>query len=58
MVAEGNRFEESLYWYDRLEKHLGWKSRGKVLCGGVMAMGDIKDRPELAEAYELGKAIS
>lgn len=58
MAAEGNGFEESLYWYDRLEKHLGWKSRGKILCGGVMAIGDIKDHPELAEAYELGKAIS
>ena len=57
MAAEGNGFEESLYWYDRLEKHLGWKSLGKVLCGGVMAIGDIKDRPELAEAYELGKTI-
>ncbi len=34
-------FEESEYWYDRLEKHLGWRSLGKVLCGGVMAVGDI-----------------
>ena len=41
MAAEGYGFEETLYWYDRLEKHLGWKSIGKVLCGGVMAVGDI-----------------
>ena len=27
MAAEGHGFEESLYWYDRLEKHLD----GKVL---------------------------
>ena len=57
MAAEGNEFEESLYWYDRLKKHLGWKSLGKVLCGGVMAVGDIKGRKELTEAYELGKSI-
>lgn len=57
MAAEGNDFEESLYWYDRLEKHLGWQSLGKVLCGGVMAIGDITDRKELAEARKLGKSI-
>lgn len=57
MAAEGHGFEETLYWYDRLEKHLGWKSIGKVLCGGVMAVGDIAEKPELQEAYELGKSI-
>lgn len=57
MAAEGNGFEETLYWYDRLEKHLGWKSIGKVLCGGVMAAGDITGKAELQEAYQLGKSI-
>ena len=57
MAAEGNGFEETLYWYDNLEKHLGWKNIGKVLCGGVLAIGDIKDKQELKQAYELGKSI-
>lgn len=57
MAAEGHGFEESEYWYDRLAKHLGWNSLGKVLCGGVMAVGDIKDRKELADARELGRSI-
>ena len=57
MAAEGYGFEETLYWYDRLEKHMGWKSIGKVLCGGVMAIGDIEGKPELQEAFELGKSI-
>ncbi|MCH5143335.1 MAG: flavodoxin family protein [Clostridiales bacterium] len=57
MAAEGDEFDESLYWYDRLDKHLGWKSLGKVLCGGVFNIGDIKGRKELVEAYELGKSI-
>ena len=57
MAAEGHDFEESLYWYDRLHKHLGWKSLGKVLCGEVMEVGDIKGRKELTDAYELGKSI-
>lgn len=57
MAAEGNGFEESVYWYDRLMKHLKWKSLGKILCGGVMAVGDIQGRKEIADAYELGKSI-
>ena len=57
MAAEGHGFEESLYWYDRLEQHIGWKSLGKVLCGGVMAVGDIQGRPELEEAYRLGRSV-
>ncbi len=57
MAAEGNGFKESVYWYDNLMKYLKWKSLGKVLCGGVMAIGDISGRKELSDAYELGKSI-
>lgn len=61
MAAEGYGFEESEYWYNRLEKHLGWKSLGKVLCGGVMAVGDIdtteEGKEKLEEAYKLGLTI-
>lgn len=57
MAAEGDGFEESVYWYDRVMKHLQWKSLGNVLCGGVFNVGDIKDRQELIDAYELGKQI-
>lgn len=57
MAAEGNEFEEAVYWYDRLMGHLGWTDRGKVLCGGVMAVGDIAGNPKLDEAYQLGNTI-
>ena len=57
MAAEGNGFEETLYWYAQLEKHIGWKSIGKVLCGGVMDIGDIKGNSKLDEAYNLGWSI-
>ncbi len=57
MAAEGNDFEETLYWYDRLEKHLGWNSIGKILCGGVVAPGDATGKKELSDAYELGRSI-
>ncbi len=57
MAAEGNGFEETLYWYDRLMGHLGWTDKGKVLCGGVMNVGDIAGNPKLEEARELGKNV-
>ena len=58
MAAEGSGYEETLYWYDRLMKHLGWTDKGRVLCGGVFNVGDIKGRKELDAAYELGKSLS
>ncbi|MBP1552668.1 MAG: flavodoxin family protein [Oscillospiraceae bacterium] len=57
MAAEGDGFEETLHWYDNLEKHIGWKSIGKILCSGVMAVGDIKGNEKLTEAYNLGASI-
>lgn len=57
MAAEGQDFEESAYWYDRLEQHLGWKSLGKVLCGGVMGIGDIAGNEKLEDARRLGRSI-
>ena len=49
---------DSNYRYDHLEKHIGWKSIGKILCGYVTQPGDTKGKPELERAYELGKSIS
>lgn len=57
MAAEGSGFEETEFWYDRLEKNLGWKSLGKILAGGVTGVGDIEGREELKEAEALGASI-
>lgn len=57
MAAEGDGFEETLYWYDRLMGHLGWTDKGKVLCGGVFQAGDIQGNPKLEEAYQLGATV-
>ena len=57
LTAEGAGFEESVYWYDRIERHIGWKSLGKILCGHVTQPGDADGKPELHEAYDLGKSI-
>lgn len=54
MAAEGNGFDETTYWYDRLMGYLGWTDKGKVLCGGVFHIGDIKGNAKLEEAYQLG----
>ncbi len=58
MAAEGYGFDDALGYYKNLMKHLGWKDLGNVLAGGVMKVGDIKDRKELKDAYELGKAVA
>lgn len=57
MAAEGNGFEDVLPYYDHLMEHLKWKNLGHVLAGGNGAVGDIEGKPELIEAFELGKSI-
>lgn len=57
MAAEGNGFEDVLLYYDHLLKHLKWENLGHVLAGGNGDIGDIDGKPELWQAYELGKSI-
>lgn len=57
MAAEGHGFEDVLTYYDHLMEHLRWKNLGHVLAGGNGAVGDITGKPELEQAYELGKSI-
>ncbi len=58
MAAEGHGFEDVLTYYDHLMEHLRWKNLGHVLAGGNMDVGDIEGKPEIQEAYHLGKSIS
>lgn len=57
MAAEGDGYEETIFWYDHLMKYLSWTDKGKVLCGGVHATGDIEGNEKLKDAYELGKNL-
>lgn len=57
MAAEGNDFEDVLTYYDHLMQHLKWENLGHVLAGGNGDAGDISGKPELEQAYELGKSI-
>ena len=57
MAAEGHGFEDVLVYYDHLMEHLRWTNLGHVLSGGNMNVGDIQDKSELRQAYELGKSI-
>lgn len=34
--------------------YLGWTDRGRIFVGNVADIGDIKDNPALADAYQLG----
>jgi len=57
MAAEGSGFEDVVTYYDHLMDHLRWTNLGHVLAGGNGDMGDIEGKPELQQAYNLGKAI-
>lgn len=58
MAAEGHGFDETLYYYNNLVKHLGWNNLGAVLAGGVNELGAIAGKPELKQARNLGNAIA
>ena len=57
MAAEGHGFDDVLLYYDHLLEHLKWNNLGHVLAGGNFHIGDIAGKPELTQAYELGKSI-
>ena len=57
MAAEGHGFVDAVLYYEHLLEHLRWKDLGRVLAGGNMKVGDIKDKPEITQAYSLGKSI-
>ena len=57
MAAEGHGFEDVVLYYDHLIRHLGWENLGHVLAGGNGEAGDIQGKPELQQAYALGKSI-
>ena len=57
MAAEGRGFEDVLLYYNHLMEHLRWENLGHVLAGGNGDVGDIEGKPELQQAYNLGKSI-
>lgn len=57
MAAEGSGFEDVVTYYNHLTGHLKWKNLGSVLAAGNGDVGDIEGKPELEQAYELGKSI-
>ena len=57
MAAEGHGFEDVTLYFDHLMEHLRWKNLGYVLAGGNGDVGDIKGKPEIQAAYDLGKSI-
>lgn len=57
MAAEGYGFEDAVAYYDHLLDHLQWKNLGHVLAGGNGDVGDIQGKPELEQAYSLGRSL-
>lgn len=58
MAAEGYDFTDAVLYYDHLMEHLEWKNLGHVLAGGNMNIGDSNGKPEIRQAYDLGKSIN
>jgi len=58
IVEDEENWKTVTDYYSALLKHIDWIDCGVVKAGGVMNLGDIKDRPALREAYELGASIS
>ena len=57
MAAEVNGFEYVVQYYDHFMEHLKLENLGHVLAGGNMNVGDIQGKPEVQQAYELGRSI-
>ena len=57
MSAGGHGSDDVVQYYDHLLEHLRWENLGHVLAGGNMDTGDIDGKPELQQAYDLGRSI-
>ena len=57
MSAGSDEYEEVVYYYNSLMKHIKWNSLGMVLAENVTELGAIIGNPALDRAYELGKSI-
>ena len=55
--GRASALEDVVLYYDHLMEHLKWKNLGHILAGGNGDVGDIKGKPELEQAYELGRSI-
>ncbi|MFV3010836.1 hypothetical protein ACLD43_02395 [Clostridium botulinum] len=49
--------EPTISHYNATIKYMGWKDRGIVTQSGVVKKGEIKGKPSLVEARNLGKSI-
>lgn len=57
MCSQYDSFNESLFWYNSMVRHMDWTDKGKVLASGVLKVGDITGNDKLKEAYTLGLNI-
>jgi hypothetical protein len=58
-AAENNKdtFDAALHTYKMLCEKFNWENKGVLLIGGLDNIGDINEKEELREAYELGLSI-
>ena len=47
-----------LDWYKSLVGFLDWQDLGMIVAGGNLRIGDIKGKPEIEKARNLGASIA
>lgn len=60
MTAEGDspeNWKPAVDYYDSLLHFLGWHDRGRILAGGVLKSGEVRDKPIVEEARKLGASM-
>lgn len=50
-------FKQAVVLYESILRFMHWKDRGRILAGGVHAVGDVQKTDFLQKAYELGKTL-
>jgi DNA-binding NarL/FixJ family response regulator len=56
-LSRNTAFGDVLTYFDHLMEHLQWENLGSVLAGGNSGIGDIEGKPEVEQAYLLGKSL-
>lgn len=61
MAAEGDSAGNNapvIAYYESLLENLGWEDKGQLFAGGVYQLGDIKGKPSLLQAKQLGANLT
>ncbi len=56
-AASPGTFDAAIVMYKGMAAYVKWEDKGILAISGMTTKGSMKDSPDLAKAYELGKAL-